>query len=368
MPISSSVATELVAILPGGDAFFEGMTNKAATSVSIASDVICIKYSQVHYPSYAGATSSGATETLTLGTLLNGGNTVTVGGAITAGDVVTITTTCKALSGGQTSDTYTVQPEDSLSSVATGLAAAMNADTNLPAIGVSDSSAGEVVTIVVGPPTYSVSTSSEATESISLGTYIKGDVAVKIGGSPTAGDTLSFATSTVALSGGSKVDTYTVLSSDTTTSITAGFAALINGDSDLAGIGVSAVGAAAANFAWSQSFSGAAALSAGMNSVAITAVDAVPNTTTNHLQPSAAGVSNQALAYDLNGNLISDGESSRRRQAETGDRMGCSRVRHCFHCPKFSSFRLPGLGIEIIMLAVHPCCSLLSCSFSLSHC
>ena len=307
--VSQSVynnVNELVAILPGGDAYFEGMTNKAATSVSIASDVISIKYSQVNYPSYASSTSSGSTETLTFGTLLNGGNTVTVGGAITAGDVVTITTTCKALSGGQTSDSYTVVSEDSLSSIATGLAAALNADSNLAAIGVSAASSGEVLTIVVSPPTYLVSTSSEATETISLGTYVNGNVAVKIGGTPTAGDTLSFETSNVALSSGSKVDTYTVISSDTTTSIAAGIAAMINGDSDLAGIGVSAVGASAASFAWSQSFSGNAALSAGMNSVAITAVDAVPNTTTTYLQLSAADTSNQALAYDLNGNLISD--------------------------------------------------------------
>jgi YD repeat-containing protein len=274
---------ELVAVLPGGDAYFEGLTNKAVTSVNITSDVISILYSQTSYPSYSVSENSASTEVLSLGTLVNGKNTVTIEGSI-----LTVTTSSPALSGGQLSLNYTVQPTDTFSSIATGIAAMVNANSSLAGIGVSATSSAGVVTLAVNPPTYSVATSSGATETISLGANVNGNIEVKIGGTPTAGDTLTITTNNVALTGGFKAATYTVLSGDTITTIAAELAALINGESELASIGVSAVDTITANLAWSQSFDGSAALSIGINSVAITAVDAVPNTTTTNLHLSVA--------------------------------------------------------------------------------
>jgi hypothetical protein len=140
----------------------------------------------------------------------------------------------------------------------------------------SATSSSGVVALAVNLPTYSVATSSGATETISLGANVNGNIEVKIGGTPTSGDTLIITTNNVALSGGFKAVTYTVLSGDTITSIAAELAALINGESELASIGAIAVDTVTAKLAWSQSFGGSAALSIGMNSVAITVLMPFP--------------------------------------------------------------------------------------------
>ena len=62
--------------------------------------------------------------------------TATVGGTVTSGNTVTITTHDAGLGGGQEADTYTVMSGDTLTSIATGLTNAINADTSLQAIGV----------------------------------------------------------------------------------------------------------------------------------------------------------------------------------------------------------------------------------------
>ena len=98
--------------------------------------------------------------------------TATVGGTVTSGNTVTITTHDAGLTGGQESDTYTVLMGDTLTSIATGLKNAINADVKLQAIGVSATSSGAVITLSstsTNVTTYTESTSGGATETITLG-------------------------------------------------------------------------------------------------------------------------------------------------------------------------------------------------------
>ncbi len=98
--------------------------------------------------------------------------TATINGTITAGNTLTITVNDSALSGGTESVNYVVQSGDSISSIATNLAAAITADTNLQAIGVNavaSSSQIKLRSTSANLTSYSQSTSGGATESIVLG-------------------------------------------------------------------------------------------------------------------------------------------------------------------------------------------------------
>jgi hypothetical protein len=86
--------------------------------------------------SYSWSTSDGATEYLSFGPTNNGNVEIEVEGSITAGDTLTITANNAALSGGEGSASYTVQTGDSFISVATGLAAALNANSSLSALSI----------------------------------------------------------------------------------------------------------------------------------------------------------------------------------------------------------------------------------------
>ena len=69
----------------------------------------------------------------------------TVGGTVTTGDTVTIVTAASAL--GNQGATYTVMSGDTLSSIAAGLAAAVNANSTLSSNGITATSSGPVVSV-----------------------------------------------------------------------------------------------------------------------------------------------------------------------------------------------------------------------------
>ena len=166
-----------------------------------------------------------------------------IGGTITAGNTLTVTVNNASLSGGQENVTYTVQSGDTLSTAASGLAAAITADTNLQAIGVNASTNSAMISIKSASPklsTYARATSGGATETISLGitgNFVENAV---IGGTKTTGNTLTITVSAPALSGGHTAITYAVLSSDTLTTIAAGLKTAINASSSLSTLGVTA--------------------------------------------------------------------------------------------------------------------------------
>jgi RHS repeat-associated protein len=96
---------------------------------------------------------------------------VTIGGTKTTGNTLTLTVHDTALSGGTKSDTYTVLAADTLTTIAAGIAAAINADASLSAIGVTASSTGTVILISsssINQTSYTSSTSGGATETITI--------------------------------------------------------------------------------------------------------------------------------------------------------------------------------------------------------
>jgi len=96
-----------------------------------------------------------------------------------------------SLSGGETSISYTVASGNTLSTIASSLATAINASTALQAVNVSATSASAVLSIAVANSTYTQSTSGGATETITFGTNNAGNIVATIGGKPTTGDTLT---------------------------------------------------------------------------------------------------------------------------------------------------------------------------------
>ena len=193
---------ELVALAPGGATRYQGTTNKAIKSGSISTQLVSINAAAPTPTTYVGSTNTGATETITLGTNINGNASATIRGTTHAGNVLTLTVYNASLSGGQASASYTVLSGDRLTSIATGLKNAMNAITGLTAIGLSATSSSAVVSLAVTRPTYTVSTSGSATETITLGTNNSGTTTATIGGMPTTSDTLTITTHYPGLTGG----------------------------------------------------------------------------------------------------------------------------------------------------------------------
>ena len=243
------------------------------------------------------------TETSTLAQNTDNNTTVTLGGSATAGDVVSVTVVNANLPNGQETDSYTVAGGNTLSNIAAGLASAINADSNLAAIGVGASSSSAVLTVSTDT-SYTASTSGGATESISVGTSYRGNVQVTLGGKPTTSDTVTITVQNPSLSGGSKAETYTVLSTDSMASIGAGLAALINADSAMKTLGVSVNNAA--QLASTESFSGNAIVPSGSSVAQGAGVDGSSNTATNPAQVNVQGGTGASLTFDANGNMLTD--------------------------------------------------------------
>src|SRR6185437_15589851 len=72
---------------------------------------------------------------------------VTISGSAHTGDLLSINVIDPALSGGQHSVSYTVASGSTLSSIATNLASAVNGDSTLAALGVTATSAANVIAV-----------------------------------------------------------------------------------------------------------------------------------------------------------------------------------------------------------------------------
>lgn len=218
------------------------LTAVGVSSTSVGTN-ITIKSTSVNATTYAQSVNAGSTEIITLSVNQNGPMVAGISGTKTTGDTVTIVTYDSALSGGTRSVTYTVLAGDTLATITSGLATALNADANLQGIGVSASASGQRLTInsnSINPTTYRATTSATATEVVSLGLPPNGVQTAVIGGTKTTGDVLTITTFDPALAGGSKAVNYTVLAGDTLTSIATNMASAINADTALQAIAVTA--------------------------------------------------------------------------------------------------------------------------------
>jgi len=219
-----------------------GSSSLSALGVTATSagPVLTIKSASTNATTYFQSVSSGATETLALSINQNGPQTIAIGGTQTSGNVITVTVFDAGLTNGYETVTYTVGSTN----IATGLASAISADTNLQAIGVSASPSGNVVTVLsnsVNPTTLRASTSSGSTELLALNVPANGFQTAALGGSPTSGNTLTLTVYDAGLSGGSVSVPYNVQSTDSNLStVASNFASAITANTSLAAIGVSA--------------------------------------------------------------------------------------------------------------------------------
>jgi len=359
-----------------------GLTAAGITATSVGT-AITINSTSVNATTYSQSTSAGATATISLSVNQNGPQTIAIGGTKTTGDTITITVYDAGLAGGLRAVTYTVLAGDTLNSIATGLAATLTADANLQGVGISATSAGQVVILQsnsINATTLRETTSAAATEQIALNVPANGVQTAVIGGTKTTGNTLTVTTYDAGLPGGSQATTYTVLAGDTLTSMTTGLATAINANANLAAVGVTATssstvlnlksvsinnttytkslsgGATAtitlapassvsqysynnlneltaigaggatkfeattnkalksasvnsnpATLYWSKNFAGIASLASGANTIPVSATDGANNTVTNNYQVAAIGPSSSSQSHDANGNMTSDG-------------------------------------------------------------
>ncbi|HEY9773582.1 MAG TPA: cysteine peptidase family C39 domain-containing protein, partial [Planktothrix sp.] len=160
---------------------------------------------------------------------------VFVGAVPRTGDIVNITVLNSHLSGGKHNVQYTVLSTDtSLTILATSLKTKINADSTLSAAGITATSSANIVSLQasgIGTVTAAPSTN--------------GIVAETISGTITSGNTVSITVHDPALTGGSKTETYSVVSTDTTTTIATALKNAISGDSSLSAIGVTATSSGA---------------------------------------------------------------------------------------------------------------------------
>jgi RHS repeat-associated protein len=203
-----------------------------------------LKSTSSNLTTFSQGLSSGATESIYLSLDMNGPQTILVGGsAITAGDHLGLTVFDQTLTGGSEAVSYVVGSSDTLSTIASALASAVNSDTALQGIGVSATSLGALITVnslSTGVTTYRVSRPNTATETLVQGLNPNGVQTAVIGGTKSTGDQVTISIFDAGIGGGSKAETYNVGASDTLSSIASGLAALINGDSTLAALGISA--------------------------------------------------------------------------------------------------------------------------------
>lgn len=273
------------------------------------------------YLSYADVTYSKSvtgvpTEAVTFSANFNGNSTATVSGTPTTGDVVSLTVNSAGLSGGQETVSYTVVGGNTTTDVATGIKNAINANSNLAAIGVTSTSSAAVVTIATAGTTYTTSTSGGATETLTLGTNANGNTILVVGGKATNGDSVTVVTHNPTLPSGQQSVSYNVGASDTLVEVAAGLAAAMNGNSSLQSLGVTAKNAEAADLAFSQSFSGNGTLPAGVSLANVSATDAVPTTKTNTNSLNVTSSASSTVTWDANTNMTSDGTNTYKWDAE----------------------------------------------------
>lgn len=300
----------LTNISAGGNARFQGTANKAIASATVKTPLVSINYRQIEGNNYKYTRSDWASTTISLGTASNGWKTAVLGGTKTTGDILTFIIGNPAISGGSVSIPYTVQSGDTLSSIATNIAAAITANSTAQSIGLSATASSTTITFKAWPTYTTAIGGGGSTETATLGPNMLGSQTVAIGGTATTSDTVSVTVSDPRLPSGSKQVTYTVASGNSIKDIASGLASAISADSDLSAIGISAASSAYLNLSYSQAFSGNANIGAGSFEASVSATDAVPSTTTTNLQLKTGSIGYSSAITGAGTETVSFGSNS----------------------------------------------------------
>lgn len=218
---------------------------------------------------YRTSTNANATEIVKLGLPPTGVQTAVIGGTKTTGNVLTITVYDAGLAGGSKAINYTVVGGDTLTTMTTGLANAITADSALVAIGVSATGVSTVLNIK--------STSQNAT------TYTS-----SLSGGATA-------TITLAKTIGAQLSAYN--NGNELTSIAAGGPVRFQASTNQA-LKTASVNSNAATLVTTKNFVRDESLSSGASAANVAATDGANNTKTNTYQVNVNPVFTQNLTYD----------------------------------------------------------------------
>ena len=218
-------------------------------------------------------------------------NTATITGTITPGDVLGIKAADQLLPwyGGSGNEIvyYTVQSGDTLATIATQLAAAVNSDFSLQAFGITATATSNTVIITsrsINATSYTSASIGSPTESIAFTSGPNPAEVATFAGTVTTGDTLTITVNDSGLPGGTESVNYTVQSTDTLITITQALANAISVDTNLQAQGISAV--------WTAVPSGSPYLSIQSNS---------PNSTTYTSSTSGGATETITLSASTNG-------------------------------------------------------------------
>jgi phage tail sheath gpL-like len=138
--------------------------------------------------------AGNALTSIALAVNLNPTETIGISGTKTTGNALTFNFYDAGLTGGTEAVSYTVASADTLTTIATGIKTAINADTNLKNLGITATSSGTVVTVTSNSTnitTYRASISSGSTEIITLGIPVNGVQTALVAGTVTAGNVLT---------------------------------------------------------------------------------------------------------------------------------------------------------------------------------
>jgi hypothetical protein len=99
---------------------------------------------------------------------------MTIGGTVTAEDSVSLTTTSSGVTGSPVTVSYTVQPTDTVNTIAAAVASQINGNPALVGAGISAMAFGAVISLsspplLTPPPVWAVSVSHSAAETVSMG-------------------------------------------------------------------------------------------------------------------------------------------------------------------------------------------------------
>ncbi len=165
----------------------------------------------------------------------------TFSGTPTAGDTISIVISDVTFLNDQAIVAYQIQPGDTFSSVATGLA---NAIVNAQLSGLSAFQSGSNLVVftnngsVPRSTAFLVNVTGNTTENMAVGQASDENSTLTFSGSATTGDILSLTVSNPSLTGGQETLSHTVTSGETLSNLASDFVTLINADANLQATGI----------------------------------------------------------------------------------------------------------------------------------
>ena len=127
--VQSSDTLQTIAAGPAAPITADSNLQSLGVNAIADSQTIFIKSASLNNSSFAQSTSAGATEVISLGFATNAIENAVVGGTATASDVLSISVHDAGLSGSVETISHTVTSGQSLSSIASSLASAINGDS-----------------------------------------------------------------------------------------------------------------------------------------------------------------------------------------------------------------------------------------------